>query len=84
MQNETNISKEMINSLFRMMKNGDSGKRSVKKILDESLSANQKEAVGKIMSDPQRLKEILSSPQAKELIEKFGNMNKGENKNGPA
>lgn len=84
MQNETNISKEMINSLFRMMKNGKGGKQDIKKILDESLTASQKEAVGKVMSDPQRLKEILSSPQAKELFEKFGNMNKGENKNGPA
>lgn len=83
MQNETKLSAEMINSLFQMMKKGKGNPESLKKILNESLSAGQKEAVSKIMSDPQKLKEMLSSPQAKQLIEKFGTMAQGENKNGP-
>lgn len=84
MQNETNLSKEMINSLFRMMKSGKNNGESVKSVLENSLTENQKETVGKIMSDPQKLKEILSSPEAKELLSKFGNIKKGDGNNGPA
>lgn len=83
MQNETKLSAEMINSLFQMMKKGKGNGESVKNIIEQSLSDSQKKAVSQIMSDPQKIKELLSSPQAKELMEKFGGMNKG-NGNGPA
>ncbi len=83
MQNETKLSAEMINTLFQMMKKGNGNQESIKNILNQSLNDSQKKAIGQIMSDPQKLKEMLSSPQAKELMAKFGNM-QGENKNGPA
>ena len=83
MQNETKLSAEMINSLFNMMKKGKGNSESVKNILSQSLNESQKNAVNQIMSDPQKLKELLASPQAKELMAKLGNM-QGDNKNGPA
>ena len=83
MQNETKLSAEMINSLFSMLKKGKGNGESVKNILNQSLNENQKKAVNQIMSDPQKLKELLASPQAKELMAKLNGM-QGENKNGPA
>ena len=84
MQNETKLSSEMINSLFQMMKNGKNNNQNIKKILNDNLDSNQKEAIGKIMADPEKLKELLSSPQAKELLSKLGSMTKGEKGNGSA
>ncbi len=84
MQNETKLSPEMLNSLFKLMKNGKNGQESVKNILNQSLNDSQKRAISQIMSDPQKMKELLSSPQAKELIEKFGGKAQGESKNGSA
>jgi len=83
MQNETKLSAEMLNSLFQMMKNGKESQESVRSILNKSLNDSQKKAVSQIMSDPQKMKELLSSPQAQELMRKFGKA-QGENKNGPA
>ena len=83
MQNETKLSAQMINSLFQMMKKGNGNSESVKNIIEQSLNDSQKKAVSQIMSDPQKLKQLLSSPQARELMEKFGGTNKG-NGNGSA
>ena len=83
MQNDTKLSAEMINSLFGMIKKGKGNGESVKSILEQSLNEGQKKALSQIMSDPQKLKELLSSPQARELMAKLGSM-QGENKNGPA
>lgn len=83
MQNETKLSAEMINSIFQMMKKGKGNQEGIKKILNDSLNENQKAAMSRIMSDPQKIKELLSSQQAKELFEKFGGAPQGENKNGP-
>ncbi len=84
MQNETKLSAEMINSLLGMMKKGNGNQESIKNIINQSLNDSQKKAVSQIMSDPHKLKELLSSPQAKELMEKFGGGMQKENKNGPA
>lgn len=84
MQNETKLSAEMLNSLFKMMKKGNGNQESIKNILNQSLNDSQKQAVSQIMSDPQKLKEVLSSPQAKALFEKFGGTVQGESNNGSA
>lgn len=84
MQNETKLSAEMINSLFQLMKKGKDGQDSVKSILNQSLNDKQKNAVNQILSDPQKLKQLLSSPQAKELLEKFGANGQGDKNNGSA
>ncbi len=84
MQNETKLSAEMLNSLFQLAKKGKGGQESVKSILNQSLSDSQKKSLGQIMSDPQKLKEMLSSPEARALMEKLSRSNQGENGNGPA
>ena len=83
MQNGTKFSSEMMNSLFQLMKKGKGNGESVKNIIEQSLDDSQKKAVSQIMSDPQKLKELLASPQAKELMSKLSSM-QGENKNGSA
>lgn len=78
MQNETNLSNEKINSLLNMLKSGstDSGK------LQNMLNDSQKQQVNSILSDPERLRQLLSSPQAQSLISKFRKPAQEENKNG--
>ena len=84
MQNETKLSAEMINSLFQLVKKGKDGQESARSILNKSLNENQKKALGQIMSDPQKMKELLSSPEAKALMEKLGGKSGGEKGNGSA
>lgn len=84
MQNGTNLSQEMLNSLLAMAKRGKNGQESVKSILNQSLSDSQKKSLSQLMADPQRLKEMLSSPEAKALMQKLSGTEQGENGNGPA
>lgn len=84
MQNETKLSSEMINSLFQLAKRGKGGQESVRSILNQTLSEGQKKSLGQIMSDPQKLREMLSSPEAKALMEKLGGSAQGEGGNGGA
>jgi hypothetical protein len=84
MQNETKLSSEMINSLFQFAKRGKGGQESVRSILNQTLSEGQKKSLGQIMSDPQKLREMLSSPEAKALMEKLGGSGQGEGGNGGA
>ena len=84
MQNETKLSPEMINSFFQLMKKGKNGQDSVRSIINQHFTEEQKKAMGQIMSDPQKMKELLSSPQAKELLEKFGGKGQGGSGNGRA
>lgn len=66
MENEINISSEQINSfLGRFGKNKNLSAESVK----ESLTPEQKEKINAVLSDPERLKKLLSSPQAKKLFD---------------
>lgn len=70
MENETNISSEQINSLlkqFSASKNSDAA--SVEKAIKDSLTPEQQSKINSILSDPQRLKSILSSPQAKIIFD---------------
>lgn len=66
MENEINISSEQINSfLKRFGKDKNFTAESVK----ESLTPEQREKINGVLSDPERLRKILSSPQAKKLFD---------------
>jgi hypothetical protein len=66
MENEINISSEQINSFLSRL----SGNRNVSaETVKESLSQEQKEKINAVLSDPERLKKLLSSPQAKKLFD---------------
>lgn len=77
MQNETKISPEKIKSLLSMLKGNTDGAES---LINSSLDENQRQKINSILSDPQKLKQVLSSPQAQELMKKFGKQ--GEKFNG--
>ena len=66
MENEINISSEQINLFLSRL----SGNRNVSAdAIKESLSQEQKEKINAVLSDPERLKKLLSSPQAKKLFD---------------
>ena len=66
MENEINISSEQINSfLNRFGKGKNLSAESVK----ESLTPEQKDKIASVLSDPEKLRKILSSPQAKKLFD---------------
>ncbi len=65
MENEINLSKEQINSLLGSLSGGTRDSEALKK----SLTPDQKEQLQKVMSDPEKIKAILTSPEAKKLLE---------------
>ena len=69
MENEINISSEQINSFLERFGVSSSDKTdNIEKAVRESLSPEQKAKINSVLSDPERLKHILSSPQAKMFI----------------
>ena len=66
MENEINISSEQINSFLSRFAKGQNV--SVDSIKD-SLSIEQKDKINSVLSDPEKLKKLLSSPQAKKLFD---------------
>lgn len=61
-----------IDALFNAAKNGDNKRLSeIGSCAMSSLSDEQREKIEKAMSDPEYLKNVLSSPKAREIIEKL-------------
>lgn len=59
-------------ALFQAAKNGDNEKMAeLGNAAASTLSEEQKRKIEKAMSDPDYLKSVLSSPKAKELMEKL-------------
>lgn len=69
MGNETNITPENINSLLRQFTaDKKSDPETIEKTIKDSLTPEQQSKITGILSDPERLKKILSSPQAKMIF----------------
>ena len=69
MENEKNVSSEQINSLLsRFGVSTGSSPADIEKAVKESLSPEQQSKISALLSDPERLKKILSSPQTKMFI----------------
>ena len=69
MGNEINISSEQINSFLERFGVSASDKsENIEKAVSESLTPEQKAKISAVLSDPDRLRQILSSPQARILI----------------
>ena len=69
MENETNITKENINSLLnRFGASSLADPSAIESAVKESLTPEQQSKISSILSDPERLKKILSSPQAKMVL----------------
>ena len=72
MENGKNVSSEQINSLLnRFGVSSVSDPADIEKAVKDSLSPEQQNKISAILSDPERLKKILSSPQAKMFINKI-------------
>ena len=69
MENEINLSKEQINSLLSSL----SGSTQDSEAIKNTLAPAQKEQLKNIMSDPQRIKAILTSPEARRLLQMLKN-----------
>ena len=66
MENEINISSEQINSVLeRFGVSSKDNADSIEKAVKSSLTPEQQEKINSVLSDPERLKKLLSSPQAK-------------------
>ena len=69
MENGKNVSSEQINSLLnRFGVSSGNDPADIEKAVKDSLSTEQQNKISAILSDPERLKKILSSPQAKMFI----------------
>lgn len=69
MGNETNITPENINSLLRQFTaDKKSDPETIEKTIRDSLTPEQQSKISGILSDPERLRKILSSPQAKMIF----------------
>ena len=69
MENEKNVSSEQINSLLsRFGVSTGSSPADIEMAVKESLSPEQQSKISALLSDPERLKKFLSSPQAKMFI----------------
>lgn len=78
MDNNTKLSKEQLMKLISDFKNSSSeDKVDPDKFIKERLSKQQAEKVKSVLQDPAKLKEILSSKKAADLLE----MLKGDKKN---
>ena len=67
MENEINISQEHINSLLGNLSGGNPDSEALKK----SLSSAQREELQRVMADPEKIRAVLTSPEAKKLLEMF-------------
>ncbi len=71
MEKETNISPQQINSFLQQLKNSSYSEESAEKALESSLDEAQLQKVKGILQDKEKLAEILSSPFARAILEKF-------------
>lgn len=77
MDNGTNLSQEQINNIVNKAKELSSqGKAPDGDFLKEQLSGIQSEKLKSILSDPEKLREIMNSPMAKKLMGMLGSANK--------
>ncbi len=67
-----------INDLINKIKNDPApSEKSVNDFINQNLSPAQASMIGNVLQNPQMLKELLASPQAKQLMDMLTN-NKGE------
>ena len=79
MDNETKLSSEQISWLLSSLKKGKKDEQvNVDEFVNEHLTNEQAAAFRNVLKNPDMIKSILSSPQAKKLMEKFNKGGSGE------
>ena len=77
MDNGTNLSQQQINSILNKAKELSSqGKAPDSDFLKDQLSSVQSEKLADILNNPEKLREILSSPAARKLMSMLGRADK--------
>jgi hypothetical protein len=71
MDNGTKISKEQIENMKTELESVKKENGDINTFLQKYLDREQGERVKRVLSDPQKIKEILSSPLAKSFMEKY-------------
>lgn len=71
MDNDTKLSKEQIENIKTELKNGSVDKNNITDFLKAYLDKDQNEKLKEVLADPQKIKNVLASPFAKSLMEKF-------------
>lgn len=72
MDNETNLSKEQLDALLSDLRQAKETDRvNVDEFAGKHLNEKQTQALKKAMKNPELIKLILSSPQARKLLEKL-------------
>lgn len=71
MDNDIKLSKEQMDKIKKELQSGSVNRENTDDFLKKHLSKEQADSLKKVLSDPDRMKEILSSPLAKSLIEKY-------------
>lgn len=67
-----------INNIFKDLGKSKENDEKIKNDLFSKLNSDQKQTFTKALNDPEFLDKLLNSAQAKELISKFGNSEKGK------
>ncbi len=70
MGNEINLSKEQINSLLGSLLSRETNNQDE---LKKTLTPEQSAKLQDVMSDPQKIRAVLTSPEAKKLLEMLRN-----------
>ena len=71
MDNGTKFSKEQLENMKNEIESGPVTEKSLNEFLQKHLSTEESEKLKTVLSDPQKLKDILSTPFAKSFIEKL-------------
>lgn len=71
MDNDTKLSKEQIENMKNELEKAKNNGSDISAFLQKYLDREQGERLKKVLSDPQKIKEILSSPLAKSFMDKY-------------
>lgn len=73
MEKDTKLSKEQIENIKNELKGGSVNRDNLNEFLGKHLDSEGSEKIKAVLSNPEKLKEILSSPFAKSFMEKYKN-----------
>lgn len=71
MEKDTKLSKEQIENIKNELKGGSVNRDNLSSFLQKHLDSESSEKIKSALSNPEKLKEILSSPFAKSFMEKY-------------
>ena len=71
MENEAKLNKEQLEQLIRRVSSSSQPKTDVNDFVEKNLTPEQNRALNKALQNPELIKSLLSSPQAKSFINRL-------------